>query len=65
MEGRIVFDAEGCEIFNFGKHKGKRVEDVFSTEPSYYNWMMNGDFASYTKKVISDIKMRMLKNKFR
>ncbi|MCZ2444198.1 MAG: 3'-5' exonuclease [Flavobacteriales bacterium] len=65
LEGRIVFDAEGCEIFNFGKHKGKRVEDVFSTEPSYYNWMMNGDFASYTKKVISDIKMRMLKNKFR
>lgn len=64
LEGRIVFDTHGHEIFNFGKHKGKRVEDVFAAEPSYYNWMMNGDFASYTKKVITDIKMRMLKNKF-
>jgi DNA polymerase-3 subunit epsilon len=64
LEGRIVFDEQGHEIFNFGKHKGRRVEEVFAKEPSYYNWMMDGDFAAYTKKVITDIRMRMLKKKF-
>lgn len=56
--GRIVFDDNGNEIFNFGKHKGKLVEDVFKIEPSYYSWMMNGDFPLYTKKVITGIKLR-------
>jgi DNA polymerase-3 subunit epsilon len=64
LEGRIIFDADGNVVFNFGKHKGRKVEDVFAAEPSYYSWMMDGDFAAYTKKVISDIRMRMLKNKF-
>ncbi len=27
--GRMVYDAENNELFNFGKHKGKKVEDVF------------------------------------
>ena len=50
--GRIIYDDRGVEVFNFGKHKGKAVEDVFREEPSYYSWMMNGDFPNYTKKVI-------------
>ena len=28
--GRIILDENGVEIFNFGKHKGKPVEIVFS-----------------------------------
>lgn len=56
--GRIVLDENGVEIFNFGKHKGKPVEAVFSEEPSYYSWMMNGDFPLYTKKVLTEIKLR-------
>ncbi len=56
--GRIVFDENGAEIFNFGKHKGKAVEAVFAEEPSYYSWMMNGDFPLYTKKVLTEIKLR-------
>ncbi len=56
--GRIVFDDNGVEIFNFGKHKGKPVEEVFREEPSYYSWMMNGDFPLYTKKVLTEIKLR-------
>jgi DNA polymerase-3 subunit epsilon len=62
--GRIAFDKEGQEIFNFGKHKGKRVEDVFKREPSYYDWMMNGDFTTSTKRVLEKIKMRGLVEKF-
>ncbi len=59
LSGQIIYDAEGKEVFQFGKHKGKRVEDVFRVEPSYYSWMMNGDFPLYTKKLISAIKLRM------
>ena len=56
--GRIIFDENGIEIFNFGKHKGKPVETVFREEPSYYSWMMNGDFPLYTKKILTEIKLR-------
>ena len=38
--GRIVYNDDNVEIFNFGKHKGKKVADVFSHEPSYFNWMI-------------------------
>lgn len=59
LSGQIIFDDEGKEVFQFGKHKGKRVEDVFRIEPSYYAWMMNSDFPRYTKKLITAIKLRM------
>jgi DNA polymerase-3 subunit epsilon len=53
--GRLVFDADGDPTINFGKHKGKKVVDVFDVEPSYYSWMQNGDFPLYTKKVLEGI----------
>jgi DNA polymerase-3 subunit epsilon len=58
--GRIILDENGIEIFNFGKHKGKPVESVLKEEPSYYSWMMNGDFPLYTKKILTEIKLRPL-----
>ena len=56
--GRIIYDENGVEVFNFGKHKGKPVETVFRDDPSYYSWMMNGDFPLYTKKILTEIKLR-------
>lgn len=53
--GRIAYDAEGKEIFNFGKHKGLRVKDIFRRDPSYYAWLMNTDFPAYTKQVFTRI----------
>jgi DNA polymerase-3 subunit epsilon len=58
--GRIILDENGIEVFNFGKHKGKAVELVFKEEPAYYSWMINGDFPLYTKKVLTEIKLRSL-----
>ena len=58
MVGQIIFDDNGDEVFNFGKYKGKKVEDIFKKEPQYYDWMMKSDFPSYTKKVITGIKLR-------
>ena len=59
--GRIGYNDKGEEIFNFGKHKGRKVEDVFREDPSYYSWMINGDFPLYTKKVITEIYIRQKK----
>lgn len=56
--GRIIYDDKKREIFNFGKYKGMLVVDVFQRDPSYYQWMMNGDFPLYTKKVITRLKLQ-------
>ncbi|MDB5032380.1 3'-5' exonuclease [Mucilaginibacter sp.] len=56
--GRLAFNDEGEEVFNFGKHKGKKVEDIFNVEPSYYSWMMQGDFPLYTKRKLEGIYKR-------
>jgi DNA polymerase-3 subunit epsilon len=56
--GRMVYNDAGEELFNFGKHKGKKVEDIFNIEPSYYSWMMQGDFPLYTKKQLEAIYNR-------
>src|SRR5476651_1945617 len=56
--GRMVYNDAGEELFNFGKHKGKKVEDVMNIEPSYYSWMMQGDFPLYTKKKLEEIYNR-------
>jgi DNA polymerase-3 subunit epsilon len=59
LMGQIIFSKEGKEVFNFGKHKGKTVEEVFIQEPSYYNWIIKADFPLYTKKLVTNIKLRM------
>ena len=59
--GRIVWaEVNGVrtEVFNFGKHKGKTVADVLRIEPSYYSWMMGGDFTYNTKQVLTRIRLR-------
>ena len=55
---RIVMK-DGYPIFNFGKYKGRKVEDVFNSEPQYYDWMMQADFALHTKQKISEILNKM------
>ncbi len=51
--GRIVYNDKGIEMFNFGKYKGVPVKDVFAKDPSYYSWMIQGDFPLYTKKILT------------
>ncbi|RQO31203.1 DNA polymerase III subunit epsilon [Taibaiella sp. KBW10] len=59
---RIVLK-NGVAVFNFGKHKGVPVEQVFKKEPQYYDWMMQSDFALNTKQCISEILNAMLLKK--
>ena len=56
--GRIVYNENDEEIFNFGKYKGQTVVSVLTKDPAYYPWMMNGDFPQYTKNVLTAIRLR-------
>lgn len=58
--GRIVYDENGVEVFNFGKNKGISVEKVLEDQPGYFGWIMNSEFPLYTKKVLTQIKLRMM-----
>lgn len=61
LAGRMVMNDKGQEVFNFGKHKNKLVTTVLKEEPSYYDWMMNGDFPLDTKRKLTEIKLRSFK----
>ena len=56
--GRIIYNEKKQEVINFGKYKGRLVEEVFQEDPGYYGWIMQGDFALHTKKVFTAIKLR-------
>ena len=56
--GRIVYNDQDVEVINFGKYKGIPVEEVLERDPGYYGWIMNADFPLYTKKVLTNIRLR-------
>jgi DNA polymerase-3 subunit epsilon len=63
LAGRIIYNDKKEEVFNFGKHKGRLVSDIFSKEPSYFDWMMQGDFPAETKQVLTALRLRTFNNK--
>ena len=56
--GRIVYDDNGTEVFNFGKYKGMPVAEVLKRDQGYFGWIMNGDFTLNTKNVLTKIRLR-------
>ena len=62
--GRIIYNKEDQEVFNFGKYKGQTVASVFQKDKGYYAWILKSDFPLYTKKVLTNIKLRDLNTLF-
>ncbi|NQW43345.1 MAG: 3'-5' exonuclease [Bacteroidetes bacterium] len=60
LAGRLIYNEKKEIVFNFGKHRGKTVADVLKIEPSYYEWIMNGDFAMQTKKVLTQLRLESM-----
>lgn len=56
--GFIVLNDKGEEVFNFGKNKGMSVAKVLREQLGYYDWMLKSEFPLYTKKVLTQIKLR-------
>ncbi|MEO6166231.1 MAG: 3'-5' exonuclease [Chitinophagales bacterium] len=59
--GKRMYYENSIEMFNFGKHKGKAVTEIFKTEPSYYDWLLKSEFPLDFKEKIKGIKERMKK----
>jgi DNA polymerase-3 subunit epsilon len=72
FQGRVVYDEQGREVINFGKYKGKLLENVLERDPGYYGWVMQADFPLYTKQVFKNVfdrvqlrkKMNRLQERF-
>ncbi len=58
LAGRLIYDKQGRETFNFGKYKGLPVDEVFAKDPNYCDWMQKSDFAEDTKKAVMRLYMR-------
>lgn len=58
LAGRFVFNENGIECVNFGKHKDKPVSWVLKNEPQYYDWFMKSDFALESKRKFTELKLR-------
>ncbi|MDX1829141.1 MAG: 3'-5' exonuclease [Lutibacter sp.] len=61
--GFVLFNEDNEEIFTFGKYKGQKVVDVLLKDKGYFSWIENADFPLYTKKILKEIKERVLHNK--
>ena len=55
--GRIIYNEQGVEVFNFGKYKDKPVKEILQKDPGYYSWIMQGDFTLNTKNVLTKIRL--------
>ncbi|MDR3261844.1 MAG: 3'-5' exonuclease [Tannerella sp.] len=61
--GRMIYNEKKEEVINFGKYKGRLVTEVLRNDPSYYAWIMNGDFSLNTKKILTEIRLRAIQGK--
>ena len=58
LAARIILNEDDEPIFNFGKHKGKTVKEVLRKEPSFFDWMIQGEFPKNTKDVLRGLKFK-------
>ena len=56
--GRMVYDDNGTEVFNFGKYKGMSVAEVLQKDSGYYGWIMGNDFTLNTKSMLTKLRLR-------
>lgn len=61
--GRIIYNDNGEEVFNFGKYKGMTVASVLQRDPGYYSWLQQGEFTLDTKATLTKIRLRESKLK--
>ena len=54
--GRLFYNDAQEAVISFGKHKGKTAREVYLNEPSYFSWIMNGEFTLDTKRQFALLK---------
>ena len=61
--GFLIYNKDDQICFGFGKHKGKKVNEILKEEPGYFGWILNADFPRYTKKILTEIKLNSINTK--
>lgn len=56
--GRLIYNDQKQEVINFGKYKGRLAEEVLKADPSYYQWIQQGQFPQNTKQCFTRIVLR-------
>ena len=59
--GRLILDDDDEPAVNFGKYKGRKVRDVWKSDPSYFSWIEQGEFTLDTKRQFSTLKEKFRK----
>lgn len=52
--GRLALNKKNEVIYNFGKHSGKTIAEVYEVEPGYHRWILDNEFPLYTKKIVKE-----------
>lgn len=60
LAGRIMLNDEDEPVFAFGKHKGKKLREIWQREPSFFDWMLQGSFPKNTKDVVLQYKYKFM-----
>ena len=55
FQGKVKLNQEGIPCFTFGKFQGQPVGRSLAGDSKYMQWILNGDFASDTKRIISKL----------
>ena len=58
LAGFVIYNENDEECFSFGKYKGEKVSVVFKNNPGYFSWIQQAQFPIYTKKILTQIKLR-------
>ncbi len=51
--GRLAINDKNEPIYNFGKHAGKTLAEVYEQEPGYYRWILDNNFPKITKAMLN------------
>lgn len=58
--GRLAISDSGEVMYNFGKHNGKTIREVYEKEPGYHRWILDNDFPLITKNILSKNMERII-----
>src|ERR1035437_5312517 len=54
-QGKVKYDENRVPVFTFGKYQFLPVGENCAKDKGYYNWIINGDFCTDTKKIVRDL----------
>lgn len=54
VEGKLKF-ADGILTINFGKNRGKPLQELAVNDPGYLEWILNGSFSEKVKEAVREV----------